>query len=117
MTINYTWDFVKFNAHSTLNNMDNVVHSIDFILSGSDGLGHASQVFNTVGLSTPADPADFIDFANLTPAQVETWVVEALGDTLNDYKAIIESQIQSQIAPVSLELRPPWQPEGLASPE
>jgi hypothetical protein len=116
MTINYTWDFVKFNAHSTLNNMNNVVHSIDFILNGSDGNGHASQVFNTVGLGEP-DPSTFVSFESLTPSQAEAWVTEALGDTLNDYKAIIESQIQSQITPVSLELRPPWQPEGLASPE
>lgn len=116
MTITYTWDFVKFSAHPTLNALSNVVHSVEFILSGSDGNGHASQVFNTVGLGEP-DPNSFVNFDQLTPAQAEAWVVDALGDTLNDYKAIIESQIQSQITPPSLELRPPWQPEGLASPE
>ena len=117
MTITYTWDFVKFNAHATSGSLNNVVHSIDFILNGSDGLGHASQVFNTVGLNAPADPASFVNFEDLTPAQVEAWVVEALGDTLQDYKDLIESQIRLQVAPVSVELRPPWQPEGLASPE
>jgi hypothetical protein len=116
MTITYTWDFVRFNAHPTLNGMSNVVHGVDFILNGSDGEGHAAQVFNTVGLSDP-DPELFVAFESLTPEQTESWVVGALGDTLNDYKAIIESQIQSQITPQSLELRPPWQPEGLASPK
>jgi hypothetical protein len=116
MTIKHTWEFVKFNAHPTLNGMSNVVHSVDFILNGSDGDGHAAQVFNTVGLSEP-DPANFVAFESLTPDQAEAWVVSALGDTLNDYTAIIEAQIQSQITPQSLGLRPPWQPEGLASPE
>ena len=116
MTITYTWDFLKFNAHPTLNSMNNVIYNVEFILNGSDGEGHAAQVFNTVGLSEP-DPSNFVEFDQLTPTQIETWVTYALGSNLDTYKAMIASQIQNQITPASASLAPPWQPSGLVFPE
>jgi len=116
MTITYTWDFLKFNAHPTLNSMNNVIYNVEFILNGSDGEGHAAQVFNTVGLGEP-DPANFIEFSNLTTSTVISMVTDALGNNLANYQAIINSQIQSQIAPATASLAPPWQPSGLVFPE
>jgi hypothetical protein len=108
----YTWDFLKFNAHSTLNGREKVVFNVEFILNATDGEEHAAQVFGTVGLDEPTD--EFVTFEQLTADQVTIMVESALGETLNDYKRMLDAQIQRQTEPVVLELRKPW--EESASP-
>jgi hypothetical protein len=105
----YTWDFLKFNAHSTLNGNEKVVFNIEFILNANDGDGdgHAAQVFGTVGLSEPT--GEFVPFEQLTAEQVTTWVEDSLGDTLLDYKRMLDAQIQRQVEPVVVELGKPWE--------
>jgi hypothetical protein len=103
----YTWDFLKFNAHSTLNGREKVVFNIEFILNATDGEEHAAQVFGTVGLGEPTD--SFVPFEQLTAEQVTTMVETALGDTLEDYKRMLDAQIQRQKEPVILELTKPWE--------
>jgi hypothetical protein len=102
----YTWDFLKFNAHSNLNGREKVIFNIEFILNGSDGEGHGAQVFGTVGLGEPGD--DFVPFEQLTPEQVVTMVETALGDDLAEYKNMLDSKIQEQLTPTVLELGTPW---------
>jgi hypothetical protein len=106
--ITYTWDFLKFNAHSVLNGNEKVVFNIEFILNATDGEGHAAQVFGTVGLPEPTPGGDFKPFEELSPEEVTAWVENALGDTLLDYKRMLDAQIQRQIEPVILELGKPW---------
>lgn len=108
MNITYTWDFLKFNAHTNLNGNEKVVFNIEFILNASDGNGHGAQVFGTVGLPEPTGNGPFTPFEQLTPEQVTTWVEDALGDTLLDYQRMLEAQIQRQVTPVTVELGKPW---------
>jgi hypothetical protein len=102
-----TWDFLKFNAHSNLNGREKVVFNIEFILNATDGEEHAAQVFGTVGLGEPTD--EFVTFEQLTAEQVTTMVETALGETLDDYKRMLDAQIQRQKEPVVLELTKPWE--------
>ena len=102
----YTWNFLKFNAHANLNGREKVIFNIEFVLNGSDGEGHGSQVFGTVGLGEPTDA--FVQFEQLTSEQVVSMVETALGDDLLEYKRMLDSKIQEQIVPTVLELGAPW---------
>jgi hypothetical protein len=105
----YTWEFPRFSAHPSLNGLNNVVYNVEFILSATDGEGHGSQIFGSVGISEPSDPDNFKPFNLLTHSVVEQWVISAIGeDTLAEHKANLDNQIEQQKAPISVVLNKPW---------
>jgi len=107
MDLTYTWNFVRFNVYNNLNSLDKVIYSIDWCLSASDGAGHGDQVYGSTSLSEP-DVLSFTPFEQLTQPQVQTWVIESLGDQLADYQAILQNKIQAQITPTTQVLGQPW---------
>ena len=107
MDLTYTWEFLKFNVYNSANSLDKVVYSIDWCLTGTDNQGHGAQVYGTSYFDTP-DPLTFTPFEQLTHPQVEGWVTAALGNILDDYKSIIQTQIQNQIEPTTSSLGQPW---------
>ena len=106
--LTYTWEFGRFLAHPVLNELNNVVYNIEFILSATDGDGHGAQYFGNVGLSEP-DQLTFIPFNQLTQPAVEQMVFQALGEeAINTFKQNLESQVLQQIEPAVAQLARPW---------
>ena len=104
----FTWEFPRFSAHPTLNGMTNVIYNVEYILSATDGEGHGSQYFSSVGLGEP-DPEVFKRFNLITQDAVQSWVESALGEEqLTDLKQNLVNQIEQQKAPEVVQLNKPW---------
>lgn len=72
----------------------------------SDGKTYSGTCYGTASLS-PADPADFIDIANLTEADVLGWVWSA-GIDKAATEASVQQQIDNQITPPIVVPPLPW---------
>lgn len=106
--ITYTWEFPRFKAHPELNGMQDVVYNVEYILSGTDGEGHGTQLFGNTGLSEP-DPLTYIPFRLLTQTEVQKWVEDSLGEEqVNALKDLIVLQIDNQTNPQTNVLDKPW---------
>jgi hypothetical protein len=108
MANTYTWSFPTLTAYPTYESQTDVVYTVHWVLSGTDGNNHNGSVYGTVGLTYTAGSA-FTPFAQLTESQVQGWVTSALGATqVSALEANIDQQIQQQITPTSVNLTPPW---------
>lgn len=104
----YTWEFPRFKAHPELNGMKDVVYNVEYILSGTDGEGHGSQLFGNVGVTEP-DPMTYIPFRLLTQPEVQRWVEDSLGEEqVDNLKEVIANQISNQANPQINVLDKPW---------
>lgn len=72
----------------------------------SDGKTYSGTCYGTASFS-PADPADFIDLANLTEADVLGWVWGA-GIDKDATEASVQQQIDNQITPPIVFPPLPW---------
>ncbi len=72
----------------------------------SDGKTYTGTCYGTASFS-PADPADFIDLANLTEADVLGWVWSA-GIDKTATEASVQQQIDNQITPPIVVPPLPW---------
>jgi len=108
MANTYTWSFPTLTAYPTYESQTDVVYTVHWVLSGTDGNGHTGSVYGTVGVTyTAGEP--FTPYAQLTEAQVQGWVTSALGATqVSALEANIDQQIQQQVTPTSVNLTPPW---------
>ena len=108
MANTYTWSFPTLTAYPTYESQTDVVYTVHWVLSGTDGNNHNGSVYGTVSLTYTAGSA-FTPFAQLTESQVQGWVTSALGATqVSALEANIDQQIQQQITPTSVNLTPPW---------
>ena len=108
MANTYTWSFPTLTAYPTYESQTDVVYTVHWVLSGTDGNGHNGSVYGTVSLTYTAGSA-FTPFAQLTESQVQGWVTSALGATqVSALEANIDQQIQQQVTPTSVNLTPPW---------
>ena len=108
MANTYTWSFPTLTAYPTYESQTDVVYTVHWVLSGTDGNGHNGSVYGKVNLTYVAGSA-FTPFAQLTESQVQGWVTSALGATqVSALEANIDQQIQQQVTPTSVNLTPPW---------
>jgi hypothetical protein len=97
MAVTYTWVFQgdSVNTKSISGNTD-VITDIDWRLHGVDTVGGqeiSAETAGNVKLDT-TDLTSFIPFENLTPSDVETMVINALGDAaVAHYKTLISDAI------------------------
>tara|TARA_R110000851_G_scaffold6665_1_gene26684 strand:- start:27 stop:392 length:366 start_codon:yes stop_codon:yes gene_type:complete len=90
MAISYNWDVdtvdvypsnVIYNVHWRLNAVDTEVDA--------EGNPYTASIYGTQVLDT-SDLSGFIDFDNVTPADVQGWVEAAIGsDQVQTYKEIL----------------------------
>lgn len=107
MNITYSWDFPKFNVHTNLNGLNQVVYNVEWKLFATDGEGHGDYISGTVNIGEP-NPNSFVPFQHLNLSLVAAWVESALGDQLADIKSVLENKIISYRAPATLSLARPW---------
>ena len=107
MTITNTWAVAQMDAYPKLDGEPDVVFTVHWTLTGTDGT-HAAGVYGSVGVTV--DPgAPFTPYADLTQEQVIGWVKAALGDEqVAFYEANVATQIANQINPPVVTPPLPW---------
>lgn len=106
----YIWSFPAIDVYPTQSSNTDVVYNIHWRLRGVDqSTSHSAEVYGTQGV--PAynpDSGSFTPYDQLTKEQVTDWVLSAMGDRYGSLTSSIDTQIQNQINPPSLQLAPPW---------
>jgi hypothetical protein len=106
MAAAYTWQLGPLDVKLAEDGLTNVVYNVHWRLVGTDG-NYSASVYGTAGVPAPTD--EFTPYDQLTEAQVQEWVVEALGtEQVAAYEANIAGQIELQKNPVDASLQPPW---------
>jgi len=107
MAITNTWSVTQMDAYPTQDGYTDVVFTVHWTLTGTDGTYNGS-VYGTVGVTlNPDEP--FIPYADLTEAEVIGWVQTALGaEQVASYEANVATQIANQISPPVVTPPLPW---------
>jgi hypothetical protein len=107
MAITNTWSVVSMDCYPELDGETDVVFTVHWVLSGTDGT-YAGSVYGSVGVTLDPD-APFTPYASLTQAQVVGWVQDALGEEqVAAYEANVAQQIADQINPPVVTPPLPW---------
>lgn len=112
--INYTWDIAQLEAYPEHDGMQNVVFTVHWRLSASDGQ-YAANVYGSVGVTFDSE-APFTPYEDLTKEQVVGWVVDALNANASEaspapvaqLEAALAADIERQKAPVVVTPALPW---------
>lgn len=108
MAIEYTLKINAVRVHN-VGELQNVVKEVDVTMTGTDS-GCSFELPFSVKVGDPA-PENFVDFSQLTPAEVEAWVWSE-EDQLSPYKAHIAYVVAKEVEKAALEQKPlPWAPE------
>jgi hypothetical protein len=111
MANTYTWTITQLDCYPAYAGETDVVTTIHWTLSGSDGATptpHTGSVYGTVNVKYDAGEP-FTPYAQLTQAQVVGWVTTALGPAqVAAYEANIDNQIAQQISPNPISPPLPW---------
>ena len=107
MPITNTWNIQQLDCYPELDGDTDVVFTVHWTLNGTDGTYNGS-VYGSVGVTLEAG-ATFVPYADLTEAQVVSWVQDALGEEqVTAYEANVAQQIADQINPPVVTPQLPW---------
>jgi hypothetical protein len=104
----YTWDCNTVDVYPTHESLTDVVYNVHWRLTGKDATDtYSATVIGTEMLSIETiQPEGFIPVADLTNAQVTSWVEEQMGaDRVAELKASVDSQIASLITPTTITMQ------------
>ena len=87
-----TWNVVSLDATKTVGSLSDVVTTVHWTASDSDG-NHTGSAYGSVGLAE-ADSKSFTAYADITKANAIAWAKAALG---TDEVTAIETGIAAQI--------------------
>ena len=87
-----TWNVVSLDATKTVGSLSDVVTTVHWTASDSDG-DHTGSAYGSVGLAE-ADSKSFTAYADITKANAIAWAKAALG---TDEVTAIETGIAAQI--------------------
>ena len=107
MPITNTWGVVQMDAYPELDGKTDVVFTVHWNLTGSDGT-YTGYVYGSVGVTLDPD-APYTPYDQLTQEQVVGWVQAALGEEqVAAYEANVAKQIEDQINPPVVTPPLPW---------
>jgi len=105
----YTWSVDRLECYPERDGHANVVFTVHWRLTAVDGEYNVSG-YGSVGLSHNSS-APFINYADLTQAQVVGWVQAALGaEQITQMEAALANAIAAQINPPVVAPPLPWVP-------
>ena len=108
MAITYDWIFNPLTVKPAEGSLTDVVITVDWRRTATDGQ-YSADVYGQVSLGPP-NPTDYTEFADLTKAQVQGWVVGLLTQaTVDQYDAGLAQSIADQKNPPTIPLPPPWE--------
>lgn len=104
---NYAWAVSQLECYPEVDGKTHVVFSIHWRRQATNG-AHTADAYGTQNLML--DPkAPFTPYDQLTQAQVESWLVKAMGaERIADIDAAIAKQIADQIEPPVVTPPLPW---------
>lgn len=107
MATTYKFSFPALDCYPEKDGEQDCVFTIHWVYTATDG-EHVGSVYGTVGVTYEAGEP-FTPFNQLTEAQVQGWVEDALGEEqLAAMKANVDGQIEDQKNPKTVTLTPPW---------
>lgn len=107
MAVSYQWNVQQMDAYPELDGETDVVFTVHWTLTGTDGT-YTAGVYGSVGVTVDPD-APFTPYADLTQEQVIGWVQSALGEEqVAAYEANVATQIADQIDPPVVTPPLPW---------
>ncbi len=101
MAITYTWNCTTVDTYPTKSDQTDVIFNVHWRLNGVDDTEdeNVGDSYGVVSLDTE-DLSTFTAFADITEANVISWVEAALGeDQVASLKASIDAQIAEKITP------------------
>ena len=87
-----TWDVVSLDATKTVGSLSDVVTTVHWTASDTDG-DHTGSAYGSVGLAAP-DSGSFTAYADITKDNAIAWAKAAIG---SDEVTAIETRISAQI--------------------
>ena len=109
MVNTYTWTISALDCIPDVNGKLNYVVVSHWRCEGTDGNGHTGQSYATVSFPVNPDKTDYINFVNLTEAEVIQWTQDALGaEQVAAIYDSIDQQIENQINPPIITPPLPW---------
>ncbi len=107
MTTTNTWAVVQMNAYPEYDGEPDVVFTVHWTLTATDGT-YTGSVYGSIGVSL-TEGSTFTPYADLTEAQVIGWVQNAMGwEQVAAYEANVAGQIESQLNPTVVTPPLPW---------
>lgn len=108
MSNTYTWSIAALDCIPDLDGKMDYVVVAHWTCTGTDGT-FSGSVYNTQSFTVDPAKPDYIPFADLTEAEVISWVQDAMGeDGVNATYANIDSQIENQVNPPIVTPPLPW---------
>lgn len=109
MEITYEWVIERMNTQLAVDNLTNVVVSVDWKLQAfteQDDKPYSTAISGNVGMALPGE--NFTPYEELTKEQVLEWVWSR-GIQKQEAESYVASQLQIQIAPPIQVLPNPWE--------
>lgn len=106
MAITYSWEFPQLDIAPKEGTLSKVVKTVHWRLNAAEG-DHSIGAYGTVELNDAAK-ADFVGFDSLSPATIQGWVEEILGDQTQVLKDGLANNIAKQKSPNKVPAAPPW---------
>ena len=101
----YNWNVVQMNAYPDVDGEKDVVFTVHWTLSGTDGT-FTGSTYGSQGVSTEATGA-FTPYADLTQEQVLGWIWDS-GVDKDAQEANVAAQIETQVNPTVVTPTLPW---------
>ena len=105
MTITNTWSVIQLDAYPEYEGEPDVVFTVHWTLSGTDGT-YSGSTYGSVGI-TLTEGSTFTPYADLTLDQVLGWVWTN-GVDKDAQEAAVAAQIENQINPTVVTPPLPW---------
>ena len=103
--INYTWTFPAFDCVIDEDELQNVVTTVHWILTGTDEDNISATIYGTQGVGQP-NPEAFTPFPDISEEQVIGWMESSMD--VNALEVNIATQIDLIKHPVTEVLPAPW---------
>ena len=101
----YTWNVVQMNAYPDVDGEKDVVFTVHWTLTGTDGT-YSGSSYGSVGVTLDSS-APFTLYADLTQEQVLGWIWDS-GVDKDAQEANVAAQIENQVNPTVVTPTLPW---------
>lgn len=113
-TLEYKWAFPSLEVTYSVDDLTNVVSTVHWGLNATEDQ-YSARSYGSIGVGSPT-PEAFITYEDLTEEEVISWVTTALGgeERVQALKDSLAAQIETQKAPKTGSMSPPWIPAYVA---
>jgi len=93
------WNVKTVDVYPTKDEHTNVIFNVHWRVSKTEGEDYSASSYGTQTLNTD-NLSGFIDFDSVTTAEVQAWVIDAMGEeAVTQLEANLDAQIESEINP------------------